>query len=540
LAQRTRREVADALVAAAKQRGARFAFGVPGGGSNLDVAGACRDHEVRFVLAHQEASAAIMAGVVGELTGAPGIAVATRGPGAACSSNGVANALLERAPMVMITDCVSAADAHRVSHQRFDQQAFLGPVSLFSVAWNGERLAAAAELVDASVVQPPGPVHVDIDPAAATVQIPRREAAERSDPRPLVDALSGSSHPVIIAGLGLTTLPEVEMERAVTALNDLAARTHIPILTTYKARGVVPDGSEYSAGVVTGGTVEAPLLRESDLIIGIGFDPVELLPTAWDYEAPVVLAGTWRIDDADFFGEHLRAQVVGDLAELIDHAGASVRSEWTPGTGALAWSRLLAATRAGNAAGGSDLTPGLVVELASRHSPANSIATVDAGAHMLVCVPLWEVTQPQRVLISSGYATMGYSLPAAIAAALVHPEAPVVAFTGDGGLGMTLAELETLSRLNLPVVVVVFNDSLLTLIALKQNPAVQGGADAVQYASTDFAQIASGFGIRSWRVQSAAEYETAIREALASGRPALVDALVDPAPYGGIYRALRE
>ena len=536
----TRREIADALVAAAADRGTRFAFGVPGGGSNLDVAGACRDHGVRFVLAHQEASAAIMAGVVGELTHAPGIAVATRGPGAASSSNGVANALLERAPLLMITDCVSAGDAHRVSHQRFDQQAFFGPVSLLSVAWNGEESGVAQGVVEASTVQPPGPVHVDIDPAAAPVEIPRRPVSEPSDPRPLIEALSRSTRPVIIAGVGLTALPNQQMETVMSELNALAARSHIPVLTTYKARGVVPDGSEYSAGIVTGGTIEAPLLRESDLIIGIGFDPVELLPTAWDYEAPVLLVNTWRIDDADFFGEHLHGQIIGDLVDLIDLIRSSVRSEWSPGTGALAWSRLMAATRAGDAPGNDQLTPALIVELASRHSPDGTTATVDAGAHMLVCVPLWRVDQPQRVLISSGYATMGYSVPAAIAASLVRPDEPVVAFTGDGGLGMVLGELETLARLDLPVVVVVFNDSLLTLIALKQNPATQGGSDAVQYASTDFAQIATGFGIRAWRVRTAAEYETAIQEALTSGRPALIDALFDPAAYAGIYRALRE
>lgn len=537
---RTRREVADALVAAASIRGSRFAFGVPGGGSNLDVAGACRDHGVRFVLAHQEAAAAIMAGVAGELTGAPGIAVATRGPGAASSSNGVANALLERAPLVMITDCVSAADAYRVSHQRFDQQAFFGPVTLLSVAWNGEEPGVAQQVVEASVVQPPGPVHVDIDPAAAPVEVPRRQVSQPTDPQPLTQALSRSTRPLIVAGLGVTALPGEEMERAVAGLNALAARTHIPILTTYKARGVVPDGSEYSAGIVTGGTVEAPLLRQSDLIIGIGFDPVELLPTAWDYEAPVILANSWQIDDADFFGERLRSEVVGDLVDLIDLVGAAAKSEWAPGSGAEAWSRLVAATGALDVFDDDQLTPALIVELASRHSPGDAIATVDAGAHMLVCMPLWRVDRPKRVLISSGYATMGYSLPAAIAASLVHPGAPVVAFTGDGGLGMVLAELETLARLDLPVVVVVFNDSLLSLIALKQDPATQGGSGAVHYASTDFAQVASGFGIRAWRVQSADEYETAIREALASGRPALVDAVFDPAPYAGIYRALRE
>ncbi len=540
MAPRTRREIADLLVAQAARSGSRLAFGVPGGGSNLDVAGACADHHVRFVLTHQESAAAIMAGVVGERTGAPGIAVATRGPGAACSANGVANALLERAPMVMVTDCVSAGEAGRVSHQRFDQQALFGPVSLLTVPWNGDRDIDAGTIVAATIVQPPGPVHVDIDPAAASAAVPERMGPIPTDPQPLLAAMPHARRPVVVAGLGVTTLVGERMDHVVSALNALAARTHIPVLTTYKARGVVPDGAEYSAGVVTGGTVEAELLRESDLIIGVGFDPVELLPTAWNYPAPVILLNTWGIDDTDFFGEHLLAQVVGDMEGLIRQMDACAAADWPVGSGERAWRRLVRAVTAGAASDADGLTPAEIVRSASRHSPAGSIATVDAGAHMLVCVPLWEVTRPQRLLISSGYATMGYSLPAAIAASLVNPAVPVVAFTGDGGLGMVLSELETLARLDLPVVVVVFNDSLLSLIALKQNVDTQGGSGAVRYARTDFAAIAAGFGIRAWRVASPAEYDAAVIEALGSGRPALIDAVVDPAAYADIYRALRE
>ena len=142
------------------------------------------------------------------------------------------------------------------------------------------------------------------------------------------------------------------------------------------------------------------------------------------------------------------------------------------------------------------LTPQDVVTTARAAAPAQAIATVDSGAHMLAVMPLWPVDEPQRLLISSGLATMGYALPAAIGAALCSPGVPVIAFTGDGGLGMTLMEIETAVRLRLRVIVVVFNDSALSLIKIKQRASGQGGDEAVGYGRTSFADAAAGHGRR--------------------------------------------
>ncbi len=157
--------------------------------------------------------------------------------------------------------------------------------------------------------------------------------------------------------------------------------------------------------------------------------------------------------------------------------------------------------------------------IAQGRAPAGTVATVDAGAHMLAAVPLWEVEAPGELLISNGLATMGFALPAAIAAALVEPSRHVVCFTGDGGLGIALAELETLARLNGKVIVVVFNDAALSLIAIKQSADGHGGPAAVSYARTDFAAVAAGFGIRAERVTDAASYRSAFEAAAAPRRP---------------------
>ena len=160
--------------------------------------------------------------------------------------------------------------------------------------------------------------------------------------------------------------------------------------------------------------------------------------------------------------------------------------------------------------------------------------TVDAGAHFLVAMPFLPVTEPRQVLISNGLSTMGYALPAAIGAALARPGRPTVCLTGDGGLGIPLAELETLARTGADVVVVVFNDAALTLIELKQLPE-QGGPAAVRYLPTDFAKVARASGMEGVVAENRAQLE----DALAGPRPRLIDARIDPTAYRAVIEAAR-
>jgi acetolactate synthase-1/2/3 large subunit len=293
---------------------------------------------------------------------------------------------------------------------------------------------------------------------------------------------------------------------------------------------------------MTGATIEAPLLDAVDLVIGVGLDPVELIPAPWEYSADVVLIGSWRVDDSSFFGSSLRGEVVGestDLAAIVHDLAEVLSATWEPGVGQrfrrAALDELAAAVPPASGA----LTPLDVVRIARAASPASTIATVDAGAHMLLAIPFWEVDEPGTLLISNGLATMGFALPAAIAAALVEPERHVVCFTGDGGIGMTLAELETLARLDLPVVVVVFNDSTLSLIAAKQSPEGHGGDDAVRYRTTDFAAIARGCGMWAESIADVDAFDAMMRAALARRGPALLDVAVDPSGYPAVLDAIR-
>lgn len=540
-AQSTNRELARALVDGLVQAGTTHAFGVPGGGSNLDVVGAAIDSGIEFVLTHTENAAAIMAGVVGELTGAPGVCIATRGPGAASAVNGAAQALLDRQPMVLVTDCVAHADHARVSHQRLDQPALMAPVTKASAHLSDPAHASA--LVALATAGRPGPVHVDIDAShPAPPPVAGTDATGTGTPASDTgwhEVLRSARRPVVIVGVGAVVVPPPVRRRISELLAEIGERCSVPVLCTYKARGMVADSAPWCAGVATGATIESPLLAEADLVLGVGLDPVELIPAPWPYTAPVVLLGGWSIDDSTWFASPLAAEVVGDLTESLATARRLLSSDWPAHTGAEHRNRAQHEVRAATPALPIALVPQDVVSIARELAPPSAIATVDAGAHMLVAMPLWTVDEPCHLLISSGLATMGFALPAAIAAAEVNPNAPVICFTGDGGLSMVLGELETLARRWLHVIVVVFDDSSLSLIAAKQAPTGHGGEQAVRYLRTDYAGVAHALGVHGIRVDDNLAYRRELADALQRGGPTLIDAVVDPSAYSDVLDTIR-
>jgi acetolactate synthase I/II/III large subunit len=570
-----RSQVAETVVAALRSAGCDLIFGVPGGGSNLDVVGAAEAAGCRFILTHTETAAAIMAGVAAELTGTPSACVVTQGPGAASAVNGIAQALLDRQPVVVISDCVPRVDETRVSHQRLDHQAMFAPVTKASVRIASPSDGLAEQLVALACEGRPGPVHLDIDPTAsgATSASPASDSRWASPPADrranspgthagahtqaqsvvsapgwesvdseIRDIVRFARRPVMVAGVGAVALPADQRAPLQAALARFLDRTRLPVLTTYKGRGIVDDRGPFAAGVVTGATIEAPLLEEADLIVGLGFDPVELIPAPWPYAAPMITLGPWPIDDSTYFGDRVLVELVGPLDANLDGLTQFVTTSWRGSEAQRHRRRALhriEAARPAQSEHAAGMVPQDVVSIARALAPEGAIATVDSGAHMLPAVPMWEAAHPDELLISSGLATMGFALPAAVAAALVHPERRVICFTGDGGLGMALAELETLARLDLPVVVVLFNDSALSLIAAKQKDEGHGGARAVRYAPINFAAVAAGCGLYVERAVDAASYRRAMEHALTRPGPTLIDVAVDPSAYPAILNAIR-
>ena len=524
---------ASAIVTALAAAGTRVMFGVPGGGPNLDVVGAAAAAGLRFVLTHTETAAAIMAATCADLTGTAGAVVVTRGPGLASAINGIAHAALDRLPVVVVADTVRAGEAGRISHQRLDQVALGQSVAKGVVTVGGNRASeAAAHAAQLALAPPAGPVIALMDdsgpasPADAPgVLDPDSPAADGNDLGLLATVLRTARRPVLL--LGTEAIPHT------TAIRAALGGSGIPVLHTYRARGIIPDSAAEAAGLVTGGTMEWPLLAAADLIIGLGVDEAEMIPAAWDYAARTVLVTRYPAERTGAAGYFTGAATLAiALPAAIDLLAARAgQHDWPPAAGRAA--RMDAARRLSEAAraGPGMLAPQQVATVVRAHTPPDSIATVNAGAHMLAVMPLWEVTQPRRLLISSGLATMGFALPAAIAAALCAPGQPVVAFTGDGGLGMTLAEIETAVRLGLRIVVIVFNDAALSLIKIKQQPAGHGSGEAVDYSPVSFAGAAAAMGAAAAAVSSEAELAGALAAALRRDGPTVIDAQVDPAGY---------
>ena len=510
-------------------------FGVPGGGPNLDVVGAAATAGLRFVLAHGETAAVIMAATCADLTGTPGAVVVTRGPGLASAVNGIAHATLDRLPVVVIADTVPAADASRVSHQRIDQAALGRSVAKAAITVGRPPGEAAARIVRMALAAPPGPVIANMDDSAPGESGPG-ESGESGLPTPAADAssflagaLRAARRPVLLLGAG--AIPQTAAIRAA-----LAGRG-IPALHTYRARGIIPDSAAEAAGLVTGGTMEWPLLAAADLIVGLGVDEAEMIPARWDYAARTILitgpaASPPSTAGSYFTGATAVRMPLALAAEVLGEVPADGPGhDWPPDAGRAAKTDAAARLAAAATASPGLLAPQQVVAAVRACTPPETIAAVDAGAHMLVAMPLWEVSEPGRLLVSSGLATMGYALPAAIAAALCAPQVPVVAFTGDGGLGMTLAEIETAVRLSLRVIVIVFNDAALSLIKLKQKPAGQGGDEAVSYRPVSFAAAATAMGAAAAAVTTEQGLATALAAALRRPGPTVIDASVDPAGY---------
>ncbi len=524
--------VTDALLHALAQRGTKRIWGVPGGGSSLDVIEAAPRHGLHFVLCRHEGAAGMAALADAELTGAPGVLLTTKGPGVGNAVNALAAATLERAPLLLIADGFSAATQAYVTHQFFDQQAATAAVAKgYARAEGDDPAAEIAALLDLACAAPRGAVHLDL-----TGQVSRRPAAAGGWVAPAIAApddaalaaaralLAGARKPVVIAG--------VEACDAAGPLRALVAALGCPVLVTYKAKGCVPDSDPHSVGIFTGGTLESAVVGEADLILLAGLDPVELILQPWRYSAPVLDVGL-RPHPVHY--TRPRVGLHGDLALTLSAlAETAAPGGWTlPGIAAHRDGMLAALAWTGD--GG--VTPPRIVQIA-REVAGTARATVDAGAHMFSATAFWGCEAPRDLLISNGLASMGFALPAAIAAALHDPARGAIAFTGDGGLMMCLGELATAAEARARLVVVVFNDGALSLIDIKQQSR-QLPPQGLRWDRADFAAIATGMGVLGLRAEDEAMYREALAAALAFEGPSLIDVRVDPAGYPAQLQALR-
>jgi len=530
----------DVLAEAFHEAGTPFIVGHPGGES-VELMEAGRRRNMRFLLMKQEVAGAMLAATWGEITGSPGVCLSTRGPGAANMVNGIAHAFLDRAPLIAITDAYSRPTYETGLRQRINQLALYTPVVKWSTTIDARTVRQQVRrAMRTTAGPPPGPVHFEMPQSETT-----REAGDamggaplrahiinprpdRSDLKPALDMLRRAKRPILIAGLG------VFWANASAEFVQLAERLGAPVLTTSKCKGVIPEDHPLRAGCIIGGLIERNLVNQSDLILTIGLDAVELQPKPWPYQLPVLALSSTPTLDALVPAD---PEIVADLKVLL--AGLA---EWAPqgmGWGEKSARLFREQVRDALDTPSTGLSPQQAVDVARAVLPRNTIATCDAGASRLLVVQRWQSYGAREFLTSNGLGSMGYAIPGALAARLAHPDRPVVAFTGDGGCLMAVAELQTAQREKLPIIVVVFDDSEIGLIRVKQE--LKGiPLHGVKLGGVDWEKLGQAFGADAAIVDSEESLGSALAAALKSGHTTLIAARIDPSGYVAQFNALRE
>jgi acetolactate synthase-1/2/3 large subunit len=530
----------EVLAEAFKKAGTPFIVGHPGGES-VELMEAGRQRQMRFLLMKQEVAGAMLAATWGEITGSPGVCLSTRGPGAANMVNGVAHAFLDRAPLIAITDAYSRPTYETGLRQRINQLAIYAPLVKWGTTIDARSVSQQVRrAMRTAMGAPPGPVHFEL-PQSETTRDAGEYLAEppllpklisprpdRSDLKPALDMIARARRPVLIVGLG------VYWSNASGEMVKLAERLGAPVLTTSKCKGAIPEDHPLRAGCIIGGLIERNLVNAADLIITVGLDAVELQPKPWPYKLPVLaLAGTASFDAL----VPAEPEVVGDLKAIL--AGLA---EWAGSGGE--WGEKAARTFREEVVKALDtpakgLSPQRAVEVARAVLPRETIATCDAGASRLLVVQKWQAYGPREFLTSNGLGSMGYAVPGAMGARLAHPKRPIVAFAGDGGFLMAVAELQTAAREGLPIICVVFDDEEIGLIRVKQE--IKGiPLHGVRLGGVDWEKLGHAFGADATTVDTENGLGDALAAAVKSGRTTLIGARIDPSGYVAQFNALRE
>ncbi len=528
--------VAEAVAATLREAGVTRMFGLPGG-EILDFIEAARRAGIDFVVTRDEATAAFIADAAGWLARRPAVCVSTLGPGAINMTLGVANAWLDRSPVIAITASLATTSAPYATHQQIDLNAAYRPFTKAAVTLDGSATSETMRRVCETCLTPRmGPVHVALpsdvaraadkggelrewawDPAGPPAPSP--QALER-----VADAIGAAKRPVVLLGLDLE--PSVHRQ----AVRDFVGRLGAPAFATPKVKGLLPEDDPRFFGTcagVAGDAVILDLFARADLLVGVGFDPVES-DKLWHQSMPFVSLGPLSIAAGQF---QPRLEVTGDLLQTLSFMQTRPFGpfEWTDAELAAFRSELETVLRPRQAPT-AGLSPWEVTRRLRTACPRDTIATTDVGSVKFIVSQAWTTYEPFTFLESNGLSSMGYALPAAIAAKLHFPDRPVLCTVGDGGLGMRLADIETAVRLMLPIVVVVFNDDGLSLIQVVQRK--RSFPDyGVRYGHVDFAAAAEALGARGRKVRTLTELGEAVAEALSANGPTIIDVPIDPAEY---------
>jgi len=531
-------KAADIIARRLYAAGCRHAFGIPGG-EVLTLMQALESAGITFVLVKHENAGGFIAEGTHHFTKAPAVLLATIGPGVANAVNAIANAYQDQVPLIYLTGAIDPDTAVTFTHQVFDHREVLKPITKASfTAADGAIDEIIDKAVSIAMDDRPGPVHVDIPIRIANSDQPERDVPTRVKPAPMAPsegpelqaaraALANAERPLMIAGI------DVLHHDAADTLTSFARDFSVPVITTYKAKGVIPEDDPLALGGAglspKADSILQPLIEQSDFILLAGYDPIEMRASwvaPWEAEKMVVEI----VSQPNIHYVHqARHTFVGDIGAGLEALGRGIGpgSVWLDGKPMKVRDTLKQAF-----AGDGIWGPEAVCWAARRALPKDAVAAVDTGAHRIVLSQAWECYQPRALLQSTALCTMGVALPLAIGRKLAEPERPVCAFTGDAGLEMVLGELATVRDLGLVIPIVIFVDEQLALIELKQRNT---GYDnlGVDFGGTDFAGLAGAMGGVGTIVADEQALEGALKEALERDRFTLIACPIGRNAYDG-------
>ncbi|NER84285.1 MAG: acetolactate synthase large subunit [Leptolyngbya sp. SIO1D8] len=526
-------DTAELLVKCLENEGVEYIFGVPGE-ENLQVLQALKKSSIQFVTTRHEQGAAFMADVYGRLTGKAGVCLSTLGPGATNLMTGVADANLDRAPLVAITGQVGTDRMHIESHQYLDLVAMFAPVT----KWNAQivRPSITPEIVRKAFKlaqsEKPGAVHIDLPENIAAMPVTgeplhrngqKQSYASVQSVQQAAVAISQATNPLILVGNGAIRAQASE------ALTKFATTLNIPVANTFMGKGIIP--YTHPLALWTFGLQQRDFIscgvEQTDLLIAVGYDLVEYSPKKWNPDSNIPILHI-NATPAEIDSSYIpRVEVVGDIADSLEEILKRVNRQGRPEPINVKLREEIRADyqRYDHDEGFPVKPQKLIYDLRQVLGP-DDIVISDVGAHKMWIARNYHCDRPNTCLISNGFASMGIAIPGGIAAKLVHPSRKVVAATGDGGFMMNCQELETALRLGTNFVTLIFNDGGYGLIEWKQQ-SHYGESAFVHFNNPDFVKLAESMGLKGYRVETTEDLLLTLKDALEQDVPTVIDCPVD-------------
>jgi len=530
-------KASDLFVQCLENEGVEYIFGLPGE-ENADLMLSLKQSPIRFILCRHEQAAAFMADVYGRLTGRAGVCLSTLGPGATNLVTGVADGNMDRAPMVVITGQAGTERQHKESHQHMDIVGLYGPITKWAQSVQHpdnipEMIRKAFKVAE---MEKPGACLIELPEDLAGIQTDKRPIPPVPVRRPgpatqaianAVETIRSAKSPVIVAGNGAVR------KRASAELCRFVKTTGIGVINTFMGKGAVPRSSPhclFTMGLQSRDLVSCAM-DDADLVIAIGYDLVEYPPRLWNQ------GNEKRVIHIDFLPAEVDEQyrvaveINGDIANSLQALGDALDGSDKPLFNIDRHAALREAMLRDFAEYKDDDTEGLIKpqkalwDVREVLGPGDILLS-DVGAHKLWIARYYQCDEPNTCLISNGFCSMGFALPGAIAAKLIHPDRHVVALCGDAGVLMNIQDFETAVRCGINFVTMVWEDHTYGMIKWKQMNRYKEHSD-LSFGNPDFVKLAESFGGKGFRVQRSSELKSTLEAALSCGKPAILTMDVD-------------